>query len=224
MQRDVQCCLIAVITRAAPPGIVLAIHSLLDFSYLGQAPELSDEDCSKLHLSLHTFHKNKEHVTKAGGHKGKKGVITNWYIPKLELLQNVIPSIQNSGALSQWTADITEHAHILMIKNLAQRSNQDDIDPQICWYLDHLEKCSRFELAISLQEQGAQGHTDGVSDGGSGEADGDLDGDIEEDTCLFQSVAKLGQPKCSPTNYFSKACDLSESMSLPASAQTPFPP
>jgi len=56
-------------------------------------------------------------------------VITNWYISKLELLQNVMPSIHDSGAPAQWTADITEHAHILMIKNPARQSNNIDIDP-----------------------------------------------------------------------------------------------
>jgi len=126
--------------------------ALLDFCYLAQAPELDDDDCSTLLLSLHTFHDHKAHVIKAGAQRGKKKAITNWYIPKLELLQNVVPLIRDSGALAQWTADITEHPHILIIKNPARRSNNIDVDPQICRYLYHLEKSSRFELTTSLRE------------------------------------------------------------------------
>ena len=36
----------------------------------------------------------------------------SWTIPKLELLQSIIPSICLSGAVIQWSADITEHAHV----------------------------------------------------------------------------------------------------------------
>lgn len=49
-------------------------------------------------------------------------------------------------------ADVTEHAHIVVIKNPARRSNNIDIDPQICRHLDHVKKCSKFELATSLRE------------------------------------------------------------------------
>ncbi|KAF9226067.1 hypothetical protein BS17DRAFT_684718, partial [Gyrodon lividus] len=112
MQRDVKQYLIAVVSGTMPPGMVLAICSLLDFSYLAQAPELDNNDCNMLLSSLRSFHKNKLHMIKAGGQRGKKDVIMSWYIPKLELLHSVVPSIRNSGAPSQWSADITEHVHI----------------------------------------------------------------------------------------------------------------
>jgi hypothetical protein len=161
MQRDVQRYLVMILAGTAPAGVVLAIRSLLDFSYHAQALELDDNDCSALLASLRSFHENKADITKAGGRKEKKDVITNWYIPKLELLQNVVPLIRNSGAPFQWTADTTEHAHILMIKNPAWRSNNNDVDPQICRHLDCLEKCSKFGLATSLREheQGTRGCT-----------------------------------------------------------------
>ena len=92
-QRDVQRYLIAVIAGAVPPRVVLAMRSLLDFRYLAQAPELDDDDCAILIASLQTFHDNKASIITAGGRRGKKHVIDNWYIPKLELLQNVVPSI-----------------------------------------------------------------------------------------------------------------------------------
>lgn len=225
MQRDVQRYLVALCAGAAPPGVLLAIRSLLDFCYLAQAPELDDDDCKTLLSSLHTFHCNKSHVITAGGRRGKRGIITNWHIPKIELLQNVVPSVRNSGAPYQWSADVTEHAHILMIKNPARRSNNNDVDPQICRYLDRLERCSGFELATSLRENqcgdGAQepvDNTDADSDNGRG-CEVTVEGDLDDDAQLFQTVAKLGQPKRSPTNYFIKAREL---VSSPP-ASVPFP-
>ena len=98
-------------------------------------------------------------------------------------------------------ANITEHAHIVVIKNSARRSNNIDIDPQICRHLDHLEKCSRFELATSLRE--VQDH-DQLDEDDEDFMTANMDGDVQ----LFQLVAKLGQPKHSPANYFAKAQEL----------------
>ena len=176
------------------------MRSILDFCYHAQAPELDDNDCTMLKASLQAFHANKASIITAGGRKGKKDVIDNWYVPKLELLQNVVPSIQTSGAPAQWTADVTKHAHIVVIKNPARASNNVDIDPQICRYLDRLEKCSRFELATSLREVGDY-HED---EDDEGITTVNIDGDMQ----LFESVAKLGQPKRSPADYFAKAQDL----------------
>ena len=176
------------------------MRSLLDFRYLAQAPELDDDDCATLLASLQAFHDSKASIITAGGRKGKKDVIDNWYIPKLELLQSVVPSIQISGAPAQWTADVTEHAHIVVIKNPARRSNNVDVDPQICRQLDRLEKCSRFELATSLQEV-QNSSPDEDEEGFTAVSE-------DDDAHLFQSVTKLGQPKRSPTNYFAKAQEL----------------
>ena len=79
-------------------------------------------------------------------------------------------------------------------------SNNIDIDPQICRHLDRLKKCSRFELATSLRE---------VLDHHQDEEDEDfMTANMDGDTQLFQLVAKLGQPKRSPANYFTQAQEL----------------
>ena len=208
-QRDVQRYLIAAIAGAAPPSVVLAMRLLMDFCYLAQSRQLDSNDCATLLDSLERFHTNKASIIKAGGRKGKQKVIDNWYIPKLELLQSVIPSICASGALAQWTADVTEHAHVVVIKNPARRSNNIDIDPQICRHLDRVEKCSKFELATSLRELQNFAPIPIDSEHYQNE---DLEAptttDVDDELRLFQSVVKLGQPKRSPTNYFKKAQEL----------------
>ena len=213
-QRDVQRYLIAVIVGAAPPDVVLAMRSLMDFRYLAQSPQLDGHDCATLLASLRRFHDTKASIIRAGGRKGKQKVIDNWYIPKLELLQSVVPSIHASGAPAQWTADVTEHAHIVVIKNPARRSNNIDIDPQICRHLDCIEKCSKFELATSLREFQNPVPADFEQD-----FEAPTTTDVDDELRLFQSVAKLGQPKHFPTNYFNKAQEL---MAAPRES-VPFP-
>ena len=125
----------------------------MDFRYLAQAPVVDETTCNAILASLKEFHDHKAAVLNAGARVGKGGKpINNWYIPKLELLQCVVPSIRANGAPIQWSADITEHAHITEIKNPASASNNQNYDPQICRSLDRLDKCRRFDLATSVRE------------------------------------------------------------------------
>ena len=65
-QQDIQRTLVAAITGSAPPGMVIVIHSLLDFCYLVEAPELNDNDCDALLSLLQTLHDYKLCIIKAG--------------------------------------------------------------------------------------------------------------------------------------------------------------
>ena len=83
--------------------------------------------------TLTDFHKHKDSILTADARRGKGNwLIDNWYIPKLELMQNIAPSVRHSGVAIQWTVDITEHAHITEIKDPAWQSNNNNYDPQIC--------------------------------------------------------------------------------------------
>jgi hypothetical protein len=105
----------------------------MDFRYLAQAPEIDDNVCRRITEALTEFHTHKSAIIKAGARCGKgKKVIDNWYIPKLEFLQSVVPSIQANGVAIQWSADLTEHAHITEIKNPARTTNNQNYESQIC--------------------------------------------------------------------------------------------
>ena len=79
--------------------------------------ELDDEDCDTTLAALQEFHWHKSAIMDACAWVGKgNGPINNWYIPKLELLQSILPNIQANGAPIQFSADIMEHAHITEIK------------------------------------------------------------------------------------------------------------
>jgi hypothetical protein len=120
---------------------------------LAQAHHISDAECDKIQVSLALFHEHKQAILDAGARRGKKGkLIDNWHIPKLELFQSVVPSIRNCGAPLQWSADVTEQAHITEIKIPSRATNNQQYEAQIIRHLDRAEKCQRFNLATSLQD------------------------------------------------------------------------
>ncbi|KAF8176843.1 hypothetical protein K438DRAFT_1607028, partial [Mycena galopus ATCC 62051] len=112
--RDIQRYLIPVIAGAAgiSKKFLTAITTLNDFFYHGQAPKIKE-----LNDLLQKFHDNEKTILDAGARKGKNGPIDNWYILKLEILHSVVPQIRKNGAPLQWSADVTEHAHIGLVSS-----------------------------------------------------------------------------------------------------------
>ncbi len=90
----------------------------------------------------------------AGARRGKKDVIDNWYIPKLELLQSVVPTVRLNGAPHQWFADFTKRAHIDVVKEPVCSGNNRAHESQICRHLDRLEKIQNFTLWTSIRDTG----------------------------------------------------------------------
>jgi len=151
--RDVQRYIVSVIAGAVPPAFLKAIRSLLDFRYLAQATVIDEDTCTKIDEALKAFHSNKQAILDAGARRGKgKSTINNWYIPKLEFLQSVVPSIRLNGVAIQWSADATEHAHIEVVKDPARSGNGQGYESQICRYLDRSDKVRNFDLATAVQE------------------------------------------------------------------------
>ena len=132
----------------------------MDFHYRVQAYWITEVDIELINSALQEFHVHKDSIVMNSLCHGKgKKPIDNWYIPKIKLMQSMAPSISRVGVAIQWSADITEHAHINQIKDPARASNNNNYDPQICRQLDHLEKCRNFELALSLKDPEQQPDT-----------------------------------------------------------------
>ena len=155
-QRDIQRYIIVVIADAAPPQFIVAIRALLDFRYLAQSPRINEEVCQRITDALSQFHQHKQAILDAGVRKGKKGIINNWYIPKLEFLQSVVPNIWLNGVASQWSADFTEHAHITLVKDPVRSGNNQSHESQICRHLDRIEKVRHFSLCTAIRDAGVQ--------------------------------------------------------------------
>ncbi|KIJ10239.1 hypothetical protein PAXINDRAFT_16741 [Paxillus involutus ATCC 200175] len=95
----------------------------------------------------------------------------------------------------QWTADITEHAHVEEIKIPACSGNNQNYYSQISRHLDCLEKCFRFDLATYIES-----HPDVTDLGVDDEAfkqDNEHDPD-PNDLSLFEYY----NPTCVVVNYF----------------------
>ena len=150
--RDVERYLVGVIAGKAPPPFVIAIRALMDFRYLAQARQLDDTIISQIASSLQLFHNYKQSILDHRGRVGKGNKpMDHFQIPKLELMHGVVPSITSSGAVIQWSADATEHAHITEVKVPGWSGNNQSYTPQICRWLDRSEKHRNFSLALSIQ-------------------------------------------------------------------------
>ena len=125
----------------------------MDFHYLSQAPAANTTVREHVLGALKEFHDHKRAIVDAGGHQGKKKALDHFNIPKLELFQSIELSMCANGAVIQWSANITEHAHITEIKWPAQTGNNQNYEEQICQHLDRLDKVCRFELVTSIRLQ-----------------------------------------------------------------------
>ena len=155
-QRDIQRYIVVVIADAVPLPFLIAIRALLDFRYLAQSPRIGDNVCKRITDALGLFHLHKQAILDAGARWGKRGSLDHFNIPKLELLQSVVPTIQLSGPPVQWSADFTEHAHIDVVKDPARSGNNHGYESQICRFLDRLEKIRNFTLTTSIRNVGVR--------------------------------------------------------------------
>ncbi|KJA24333.1 hypothetical protein HYPSUDRAFT_136390 [Hypholoma sublateritium FD-334 SS-4] len=131
--REIQRHIIGIIADAVPANFLISLRALMDFRYLGQSLEIDHNICLRMDVALQEFHSHKKAIISAGACLGKgTKVIDNWRIPKLEFLQSVVPNIQQNGIAQQWSADGTERAHIEVIKNPAEFTNNQNYESQIC--------------------------------------------------------------------------------------------
>ncbi|KAG1765881.1 hypothetical protein EV702DRAFT_1204407 [Suillus placidus] len=131
-QWDIEQYIIAISADAVPTGILTAVRTLMQFRYLVQLLRIDEEDIKCISDALAEFHANKDMIIAAGVRRGRA------------------IDIHNSGVIGQWSANVTEHAHITEVKDPTRSSNNNNYDPQICRHLDRAEKCRRFELATGL--------------------------------------------------------------------------
>ena len=231
--RDIQRYILPVIAGVVSPEFVIAIRALLDFRYLAQAPVIDEDMCTRIEATLHTFHSNKQAIIEAGARRGKgTSVIDNWYIPKLEFLQSVVSNIRLNGAAIQWSADVTENAHIVVVKDPGRSGNNKDYESQICRYLDRSDKIRQFDLATAIR--GA--HIDfralfdyednsPILDTPDDDSDSELDATIISSTSALlkniNSVSPLLASSCT-INYFDLASQLlhSSNTSVPHPLRT----
>ncbi|KAI6161679.1 hypothetical protein EDD17DRAFT_1480559 [Pisolithus thermaeus] len=192
----IQCYIVGVISGAVPHRFLIAVHTLVDFHYLTQAPIFTDHSLYRLMNALQLFHNNKDAVMQAG-------VRDTWEIPKLKLLQSVVSNIQHSGPVIQWSADATEHAHVQEVKVPAQLSNNQNYYDQITCYLDHSDKCFCFDVTTYFET-----HREGNPSEDDDNLEEEDDIELDFNNCSLHDHMNLPHL---PLNYFvianALACD-----------------
>lgn len=186
--RDVERYMVAVIAGAVPKDFLIAIRALMDFRYLAQAPIIDDTHCNKITNALLEFHAHKHAILEAEARVGKGNrPIDNWWIPKLEMMQSVVANIRANGAAYQWSADVSEHAHITEIKHPAKSGNNQNYESQICRSLDRTDKIRRFDLATSMLASGIDFGNSNLPDDQSDASD-DSESDNEDGSPMLHRV------------------------------------
>lgn len=189
--RDVQRYIIPVIAGAVPKRFMIAVRSLMDFRYLAQAPVIDEATCLKIDAALKEFHDHKDSILETGARRGQGNEsIENWHIPKLEFLQSVVPNIRTNGVATQWSADITEHAHIDVIKDPARSGNNQNYEAQICRYLDRQDKCQNFDLATAVRDAGIDFRAQATSSEDDYDDTDSHDGDVNDNSPSGLSISR----------------------------------
>ena len=179
-----------VVAGAIPRDFLITIWVAMDFWYFCQAEEIDNECCDRIQAALDKFHAHKSVIVDADAHIGKGNrPIYNWYIPKLEMMQSAVPNIQANGAVIQFSADVTEHAHMMEIKNPARAGNNQHYEVQICHDLDHMDKLCHFKLATMTHDPHLRLNYSDL-------------GDVDS---YPSTVTQLLEGSCQSHNYFDKA-------------------
>lgn len=145
----IACYLIGAVAGKVPWKFLVALHALINFNfcYLTQAPMFTIHSLNQAASTLQEFHQNKDTIL-------QHGPPDSWQIPKLELLQSVVPGIHQSSTAMQnglwisqniYTSKKSRHQHMLATTKIINNS-------QIVQYLDRLNKCFCFTLAIYIEE------------------------------------------------------------------------
>ncbi|KAE9385659.1 hypothetical protein BT96DRAFT_1006846 [Gymnopus androsaceus JB14] len=147
--RDLQRSLIPLIAGAVSSRFLAGLHALTDFRYSGKPPRFNNGTSARIQLALDEFHAYKGEIVDIGARVNPKGQpLDNWHIPKLEFMQSVVPSIAASGPVSQWSTDVTEHAHITQESKVDFRvveEDTEDVDLSLKMALvAHLTSGSKF--------------------------------------------------------------------------------
>ena len=194
---NVQRYIIPIIADAVSKEFTLCIRALSDFRYLAQSRSIDTHTITEISNALAVFHKNKQAILDAGARVGKgNNPLDNFFIPKLEFLHSVTLSITWSGAPIQWSADPTERAHIDVVKNPSENTNNGQYGPHICRHLDRDEKRRLFDLATAIHEAG--GNLESILYGPTGNDGSDEELDDELNTGWIADLDTAASP-CGPS-------------------------
>lgn len=153
--RDIQRTLVPTIVGLTSPGFTRAIRALIDFIYKSQAPTFTSSSLDSMVSSLNEFHAYKHFILEAEARTGTSGPISHFQIPKLESFNSFARSIRQSGAIIQFSADVSERLLITHCKTPFQRTSHQrgTFTQQIVNIINHEKVMKQFDLYALLRKQ-----------------------------------------------------------------------
>lgn len=149
--RNLQRYLLCAIDGFTPPTYTKLVRLFIECLYISQKLEITKNDLKTIKRLLTEFHKIKEiaHEKKYRTSKDKNKP-PNWRIPKLEMQFAILFTIAYLGNLLGLSTDITEHEHILMVKEPFRHTNHKNFFLQMVKYLLRMERLRHFDLATAI--------------------------------------------------------------------------
>jgi hypothetical protein len=144
MQRHIMC----VIDGKVPREFLRVMRSQLEYTYIAQNSEISEDDLLRINSLLCEFHENK-YIAHSKGYRETEG----WRIPKLELQWHIITTIAALGNLKGTSTEQSEHEHINQVKAPFRETNRKDHESQMVVGLSRRETLRHFDLATALTSQ-----------------------------------------------------------------------
>ncbi|KZV71346.1 hypothetical protein PENSPDRAFT_577930 [Peniophora sp. CONT] len=127
--------------------LVSSVRALLDFVYIAQYEEASEQTLTKLTQALKRFHDNKNVFIKEGARK-------NFNLPKLHGLSHYADSIRLFGTADNFNTSYSERLHIDYTKNAYRSTNRKDEYPQMTLWLQRREQLLAHRTFVDWRLQG----------------------------------------------------------------------
>ncbi|KAG1862924.1 hypothetical protein C8R48DRAFT_603235 [Suillus tomentosus] len=153
---NIQHTLVPTIVGVTSPGFTRAVCALIYFIYKAQAPTFTDSSINSMSDSLSEFHTYKHFILEAQARTGTSGPIAHFRIPKLELFNSFARSICKSGAIIQYSADVSERLLITHCKTPFQRTSHQraTFTQQVVNIIHRQDVMRQFDFYALLCQQG----------------------------------------------------------------------
>lgn len=148
--RNLKKVLVPFIAGAVLDGVLCSICALVEFIFQSQSLLLHDKQLHTISKALQNFHHYKVDMIIADGRRGKHGLISHFWILKLEGMGRVAENTQMNSAPYQYTSDMTEQCHQTHAKASYNASNGINWLEQCTRFMICQEKTLQFELLICL--------------------------------------------------------------------------
>ncbi|KAG1749456.1 hypothetical protein EDB19DRAFT_2022570 [Suillus lakei] len=187
-QQNIQHSIVAVSAGTAPSAMITAVQVLMEFWYLMQSPHIDDDNIEHISGALAEFHANKHTITAGGFCCGTKN--------KIQVKETTVVKGSPKGDVSGWRGKGQVESEMSVSRfggiSIVHESH-------ICHHLDWVDKCHRFDLAMSLMDSMACSKLQDEHDGADVDFDANDDHDLPAELIATIKCPGYLHPI---TNYF----------------------